>query len=353
MFAILRWFISLVAILSSEPNETRAVDQDVKEKEIVLREDSTLVVTAWRGSAKCKEGDIYLQEPAAKAMNPYKLPGKKSDIIGSDVIFDHLPENRETVVLGPYTKDTKITFAFKFKGDCNASFPHNTERVYVEELTLGHYQLNIEDQHDRDFDDLHLQVIVKEIPREVSLSASATAEKAFNTPPNYSYPWSEGRSYPITKGPGTGDHVGRAFDFGMRRGDEVRASEKGLVLWVEDTFGPGGCNISLLGRVNVVVIQTEEGVNQNYLHLQQNSVQESNVRVGDIVEQGQLIGKAGNSGYSCSKSGGDGAHLHIEWTKNCYDLDGERERRKKYPVGKPTLAWNCPNFHKDTPFNFN
>ena len=349
MVALLRFFVSMVTFASSLGHGAENRQQQITDEDIVLQAESTLVITAWKGSARCDEGMIYLQQPAAKAVPPYVLPTRRPLIFGSYVIFDHLPEKRETIVLGPYHDDTKIVFAFQFLGDCNDSFPHTSARVLVTKYSQEHWAFDVEDNKDNDHNDLHLELIIK--PQPNSINDSITAVQAFNTPASYKYPWCGSQSAHVMTKPTEGHHIGRAYDFGMKKGQEICASEKGIVLWVEDSLGPGGNNITLLSRVNVVIIQTEEGVNQNYLHLQQDSVGEAGIHVGDVVEQGQVIGKVGNSGYVRPITG-DGSHLHIEWVHNCYDLEKAREMRGKYRVGKPTLAWSCANFPSNTPFNF-
>ena len=57
------------------------------------------------------------------------------------------------------------------------------------------------------------------------------------------------------------------------------------------------------GSGNYVVIQHSDGNFTLYAHLHENSIL---VKAGDSVEQGQVIGKMGNSGYST------GTHLHFE-----------------------------------------
>ena len=106
-------------------------------------------------------------------------------------------------------------------------------------------------------------------------------------------------------------------------------------------------------RTNVVVIQTETGVNLTYVHLDKGSVSLAGIKVGTIVKQGQWIGNAGNSGFVCSDTG-NGSHLHFEWQHNCYDLTSAIKRRglKGSRPGEPTFAWSCPGFPPDAPFNF-
>lgn len=113
----------------------------------------------------------------------------------------------------------------------------------------------------------------------------------------------------------------------------VVAPEKRLVLWVEDSFGEGGCNERFGKKANVVVLQTTLGTQITFVHLKQGSAK---VKVGDVVEQGQELAVSGDSGFSC------GEHLHFEFQKACRDLKQAKQLRTQFTPGKPTLAWSCP-----------
>lgn len=100
-----------------------------------------------------------------------------------------------------------------------------------------------------------------------------------------------------------------AVDFGVAGnviGTPVHAIYSGTVYKV------GGGSMPDTGGVkrsygNHIIIQHSDGTYALYAHLQQNSIK---VKVGDVVQQGQVIGGMGNSGDSY------GAHLHLEfiWT---------------------------------------
>ena len=85
------------------------------------------------------------------------------------------------------------------------------------------------------------------------------------------------------------DHWG--IDFGAKTGTDVGASGDGVVIW-EGTNKDFG---------NTVIIEHESGTLTLYAHLDK-----TNVKNGDIVSQGDIIGQVGNTGRST------GSHLHFE-----------------------------------------
>jgi murein DD-endopeptidase MepM/ murein hydrolase activator NlpD len=179
------------------------------------------------------------------------------------------------------------------------------------------------------------------------------AERAFNFPPVYRLPWPQHEAYSFTRLPFEGWHTGaNAYDVGMRLGEPIVASERGIVLWVEDSFGRGRCSTDARGEANVVVIQTSPDTNQVYLHLAQGSVQAAGIGVGQVVRRGQWIGGAGNSGFSC---GQPGVHAHIEWQQHCFGLDEAIARRSRpgSRSGEATLTWSCVQHSQKHVFTLN
>ncbi len=98
-------------------------------------------------------------------------------------------------------------------------------------------------------------------------------------------------------------HKGRInLDFKMKKGAPITAARKGVVIRVEERFTKGGVNIKYLGGANQVIVQHADGTQAMYGHLQHNGAL---VSVGDTVQTGQLIAKAGSTGYSAL------SHLHF------------------------------------------
>jgi len=94
----------------------------------------------------------------------------------------------------------------------------------------------------------------------------------------------------------------------------IVAVADGIVTHVVQHHDQGYCNEKIINNVNRVVIKHDNGLSSQYLHLLKNS---SVVNVGDSVKQGQVIAKSGASGYVCSTTGGDGAHLHFQLQVSC------------------------------------
>jgi len=110
-------------------------------------------------------------------------------------------------------------------------------------------------------------------------------------------------------GRGTKFHSGVDFACGLGSGVvNIVAAKDGIVVYptasspknCKDGTGLDSCGG---GYGNYVIIQHSDGNYTLYAHLSYNSV---TVTAGDSVEQGQVIGKMGSSGYST------GPHLHFE-----------------------------------------
>jgi murein DD-endopeptidase MepM/ murein hydrolase activator NlpD len=94
-----------------------------------------------------------------------------------------------------------------------------------------------------------------------------------------------------------------ALDFNMKLNSTVCAVRAGKVVAVKDDSKKGGAKKTFMFDANYIVIQHADGSYADYAHL---SYQGSSVKVGDVVEAGQMIALSGNSGYS------SGPHLHLE-----------------------------------------
>jgi murein DD-endopeptidase MepM/ murein hydrolase activator NlpD len=129
----------------------------------------------------------------------------------------------------------------------------------------------------------------------------------------YSLPYEEGKSYRIIQGYfGPFSHRERAaLDFKMDRGTKVMAARAGKVIRVKEDGDRGGWNKKYRPFGNNIIIQHSDGSRAGYWHLQLNGAV---VNVGDTVQQGQLIGYSGKTGYTATP------HLHfLVWT---YDEKG-------------------------------
>jgi len=329
---------------------------------LVLTERSTVTITAWLGTASCRQGQITLVSPDLKLkysspLNEYfknLLTQKKALVSKHPILIYNYGSGRSSVEIGPYPAGTEIILGTQTESFCKTSRV-STDKRYTHTRHNGGNSWTIawEDYSDGDVDDLYTEITVNPVAKD-SIETDIISAKAFAENPTYRLPYPAGVAHKFTTMPGIGEHkLIRAFDIDMKISDKIVASEMGQVLWIEDSFDSGSCSSSLRNRANVVVIQTETGVNVTYAHLDKGSVQLSGIKVGDIVKQGQWIGNAGNSGFVCSDTG-TGSHLHFEWQHNCYDLTSAITRRSLNgsKPGEPTFGWSCTNFPADAPFNF-
>lgn len=125
-------------------------------------------------------------------------------------------------------------------------------------------------------------------------------------------PWPCGVSYRVTQGHNMGSHVGTynawAWDFGIPVGGEVSTPAPGTVRHVRMNSTVGGCNSAYAADANYIVIDFGDGTSASFTHLQANS---TTLKVGDRVEQGDVVGRVGLSGWVC------GAHLHFSIVETC------------------------------------
>jgi len=127
---------------------------------------------------------------------------------------------------------------------------------------------------------------------------------------NYLLPFPSGYSYLVSQG-FNGDFTHQegadqyAVDYVMPEGSHVLAARGGKVIHVAEGYNGNGTTPYYFGRANFVIIEHSDGTHGEYFHLKQNSVY---VEEGDLVEQGQLLGLSGNTGYST------GPHLHFAIT---------------------------------------
>ena len=124
------------------------------------------------------------------------------------------------------------------------------------------------------------------------------------------------KDYPITTQYGAATAAGpekgkphEAVDFGAPYGTPVLAMAKGVVVQPND-------NPNHVTGGNTVTIDYGNGIKVLVAHLS-----EMNVKPGDIVSPGQIIGKVGNSGITTGHGGTSGAHLHLEAWKGSAHID--------------------------------
>lgn len=104
-------------------------------------------------------------------------------------------------------------------------------------------------------------------------------------------------------------HNGRmeyAYDYATGIGTPIYAMRAGRVISLQDKYPDWGGGKEEIHRFNHVWLEHEGGYRSAYVHLQQGFRQRVNLKVGDQVRAGQIIGYSGNSGWS------SGPHLHVE-----------------------------------------
>jgi murein DD-endopeptidase MepM/ murein hydrolase activator NlpD len=104
-------------------------------------------------------------------------------------------------------------------------------------------------------------------------------------------------------------HQGRmeyAYDLATSIGTPVYAMRAGRVIGVQDRYPDTGGGADKISKFNYVLIEHDGGYRSAYLHLKQGFRGQVQIKAGDTIEIGQLIGYSGNSGWS------SGPHLHVE-----------------------------------------
>jgi murein DD-endopeptidase MepM/ murein hydrolase activator NlpD len=104
-------------------------------------------------------------------------------------------------------------------------------------------------------------------------------------------------------------HQGRmeyAYDLATSIGTPVYAMRAGRVIGVQDRYPDTGGGADKISKFNYVLMEHDGGYRSAYLHLKQGFRGQVQIKAGDTIEIGQLIGYSGNSGWS------SGPHLHVE-----------------------------------------
>ncbi|MGB8193915.1 MAG: M23 family metallopeptidase [Chitinophagaceae bacterium] len=120
----------------------------------------------------------------------------------------------------------------------------------------------------------------------------------------YSLPYLPGKSYLLIQAYNSGhSHQNEiALDFKMKKGTKICAARAGIVVSVKEDSDKGGTKDEYFSEGNHIMIKHADGSNAYYWHLQKDGVL---VQSGDTVQQGQVIGQSGNTGYSAFP------HLHF------------------------------------------
>lgn len=118
-----------------------------------------------------------------------------------------------------------------------------------------------------------------------------------------------------------------AIDFDMPSGTKICAARSGKVVFVKEDSDEGGGSAEFSTKGNFVSILHNDGTIASYTHMPKQGV---SVDVGDIVKAGQVIGIAGNTGWS------NGSHL--DFAVHYPQANGKRRSipvRFRTKAGKP------------------
>lgn len=122
----------------------------------------------------------------------------------------------------------------------------------------------------------------------------------------YRLPYRLGTQHKVGQGyNGTFSHSGSiaySLDFQMDEGTYIYAARSGVVVDMESEYSEGGADPQYMDKANFITILHNDGTFADYSHLKYNGV---NVRIGQAVRTGELIGYAGSTGYAT------GPHLHF------------------------------------------
>ena len=146
----------------------------------------------------------------------------------------------------------------------------------------------------------------------------------------YALPYQPGSEYKVTQGyNGSYSHSGSdqyAIDFKMSPGTPVHAARGGVVVKVKVDSAVGGPDRKYENSANYILVRHSDGTLANYAHLSKDGTK---VKVGQIVQPGDLIGLSGNTGFT------SGPHLHFSVFKT---KDGKQRQSipVKFQTGNPT-----------------
>jgi len=122
----------------------------------------------------------------------------------------------------------------------------------------------------------------------------------------YSLPYLSGARHRIIQGYfGTFSHQGDdayCLDFDFDEGTPVHCCREGVVVAVQDVYGPGRATADFREKANYVRVRHSDLTIAEYTHLTRGGVL---VSPGQAVERGTLLGYSGSSGYA------SGPHLHF------------------------------------------
>jgi murein DD-endopeptidase MepM/ murein hydrolase activator NlpD len=144
-----------------------------------------------------------------------------------------------------------------------------------------------------------------------------------------------------------------AIDFDLHVGTPIVAMRAGQVIQVESRYDRGGPSDRYQAFANIIRIQHSDGGVAEYVHLLKDSAL---VKKGDRVEEGQVIGQSGESGFASQP------HLHVSVYLPEADFPGipqhsvplqfdtEEEPAYRLKTGDEVTAINTHTYPRDFTF---
>ena len=134
----------------------------------------------------------------------------------------------------------------------------------------------------------------------------------------YRLPYATGASFELSQGcdGASTHHAGQRFaqDFVMPIGTPVYAAREGRIVDLKEDSNKGGPTSAYRNDGNYVAVEHDDGTLGQYFHLVQNG---ATVSLGQVVQRGELLGYAGNTGQST------GPHLHFDVVKGAKGIESE------------------------------
>ncbi|MDO8612551.1 MAG: M23 family metallopeptidase [Dehalococcoidia bacterium] len=161
----------------------------------------------------------------------------------------------------------------------------------------------------------HIAIAVALI--SAALLISPASEVSANALPYYRLPWTGDESRLVVQGNNQGTHTGAqtyAWDFDATVNNWlVRAARGGIVVAYVDSHNTGGCGQQFNIYTNYVKIDTVDGYQSLYAHLQFASVR-NKISVSQPVVSYTPIGNTDSTGHVC---GANPDHLHYAVQNPC------------------------------------
>lgn len=216
------------------------------------------------------------------------------------------------------SEKTNVEVTQRREGDVTRIFVHNKERCEIT-MTFDYNTVNLESEvnfpHTATFPANQVTEAFTLRPADEATKWEYSFTNHFkmgshvaehNDAVLYELPYRSGATFRVTQAyGGSYSHKGAnqyAIDWQMPEGTPVCAARGGVVVKLKQLSNQGGPSMSFDKYNNYVLIRHDDGTLGHYCHLQQNSV---NVRLGDVVTEGQQIARSGNTGFS------SGPHLHF------------------------------------------